>query len=406
MSLRRYRELLAIPGAPALYLAAWLGRLPYGMLIVALILLLREHGFEYGAVGVVTAASGFSIGISAPLVSRIIDRVGQTKPLVTMAALTVVTGVALVTAAEAGAGVALLTVLAFAGGLSVPPVSPSLRTLLPDLVGRERLDTAFAFDALQLELVFILGPLFAATLATAISPEAAFLTAVALQAGGALGVAASPASRRWRPAAADPGGRRAGALSLPGFATLVAALAVGAIALGVLEIGIAAFAEEHGSRDDTGWLFALWGVGSLAGGLWYGAREWRTPTYTRFLIVTGMLTAGLTPLPLADSMPVFAALVIVAGFGLAPSAAATYSLIDEIAPATARTEAYAWQIVGYVSGSAAGAWLAGAVVDGAGVAAALACAPLAAAAGLLIALAGRRSLTARARPSPRSGAPR
>jgi predicted MFS family arabinose efflux permease len=56
------------------------------------------------------------------------------------------------------------------------------------------------------------------------------------------------------------------------------------------------------------------------------------------------------------------------------------------------TEAYAWQIVGYVAGSAAGAWLGGVVVDLVGVAAALACAPASAALGLLVALARRRSL--------------
>ena len=85
--------------------------------------------------------------------------------------------------------------------------------------------------------------------------------------------------------------------------------------------------------------------------------------HVRFLVVSGVLAAGLAPLPLAGSMPVFAVLVIVAGLGLAPSTAAGYSLIGELAPEGAITEAYAWQIVGYVGGSAAGAWLAGVVVE-------------------------------------------
>ena len=147
-------------------------------------------------------------------------------------------------------------------------------------------------------------------------------------------------------------------------------------------------------------------MGSLAGGLWYGARKWRLPSHLRFLVVTGVFAAGLAPLPLADSMPVFAVLVIVAGLGLAPSTAAAYSLIGDLAPAGAVTEAYSWQIVGYVAGSAVGAWLAGVLVEHVGVATALACAPLAAALGLLVALAGRRAITASARPSPRSAAPR
>jgi MFS family permease len=260
----------------------------------------------------------------------VIDRVGQTRVLVTTAGA--LTGVGLVVAVLAGAGTAVLTLLALAAGLTVPPVSPSLRTLLPGLVGRERLDTAFAFDALQLEGVFISGPLLAAAIATVFSPEVAVLTGVAMQTGGALGVATTPASRRWRPAEREPGSTRAGALSIPGIRTLVVSLGLTAISLGVLEIGIPAFAEREASRSDAGWLFALWGVGSLAGGLWYGARSWGAPAHVRFLVVSGVLVAGLAPLPLAGSMPAFAVLVIAAGLGLAPSTTACYSLVGELAP--------------------------------------------------------------------------
>jgi predicted MFS family arabinose efflux permease len=389
---RRYRELLSIPGVAPLLLAAGAARLPYGMFILALILLLRAQGFDYAEVGIVTAASGFSVGVSAPVLGRVIDRVGQTWVLVATAAMTVVTGVALAVAALSGAGVALLTVLAFAGGLSVPPVGPTLRTLLPGLVGRERLDTAFALDALQVELAFVLGPLLAAALAAGISPEVGYLTGVILQAAGALAVAANPASRRWRPAPHEPGSRRAGALSLPGLRLLLVPLMLSAVSLGVLEIGIAAFAEQHGTRDDSGWLFALWGAGSLAGGLWYGARDWRAPLHARFLAVTAAMAVCLVPLPLAGSLPAFAACVIVAGLALAPSTTATYSLVSELAPTTATTEAYAWVIVCFVAGSAAGAWLAGVVVESVSVAAALACAPLAGALALLVALASRRAI--------------
>jgi len=374
-------------------LAVSFGRLPYGMNILALILLLRAAGFDYAEVGIVTAASGLSVGLAAPVMGRLIDRVGQTKVLLTAAFFTVLSGTAFVIAVLGGAGLTPVTILAFLTGLMVPPVSPSLRALLPGLVGRDRLDTAFALDALLLELVFITGPLLAAGIATAISPEVAFLTGVALQAAGGLGVAASPHSRAWRPAPREPGTRRRGALSTAGIRVLVLTLALTAVSLGVLEITIAAFAEEHATRDDAGWLFTLWSAGSLAGGLWYGAREWRLPSHLRFVVVTAVLTAGLAPLPLAGSMPVFAVLVIVAGLGLAPSTAAAYSLIGDLAPKGAVTEAYSWQIVGYVAGSALGAWLAGVLVEHAGVGPALACAPLACALGLLVALAGRRAIT-------------
>lgn len=393
MGLRRYRELLRVPGLAPLMLATFIGRLPYGMNILAVILLLRAAGFDYAEVGIVTAASGFSVGVAAPVLGRMIDRVGQTRVLLTAAAFTAVSGTLFVVAVLEGASLTPVALLAFAAGLATPPVSPSLRALLPGLVGRGRVDTAFALDALLLEFVFIFGPLLAAAIAAGISPEVAFLTGVALQAAGGIGVAASPHSRRWRPAPHDPGTRRAGALATPGLRVLVLTLTLTAVSLGVLEIGIAAFAERESTRDDAGWLFALWSVGSLVGGLWYGAREWRLPPHVRFVVCTGVLTAGVAPLPLAGSMPVFAVLVIFAGLGLAPSAAAAYALIGDLAPASAVTESYAWQIVGYVAGSAIGAWLAGVVVEQVGVGAALACAPVAAASGLLVALAGRRAIT-------------
>lgn len=393
MGLGRYFDLLRAPGAPRLIGAAAIGRLPYGMNVLALIFLLRAQGVSFAEVGAITGASGLAVGVTVPLLGRLIDRVGQTRVLVATATLRLASDAALVTAALSGSGTVVLVALAVSAGASTPPVSPCMRTLWPRLVARDRLDTAFAFDALQLEVVFIFGPLLAAALATAISPEVAFITAATMQGAGALAFASAPASRAWRAERLPEGGRR-GALSAPGMRALVAALSFAAVAVGILEIGIPAFAEMEGSRSDSGWLFALWGAGSLAGGLWYGARQWRADAWRRFLIVFAILALGLAPLAVAASLPVFAALMVVAGLGLAPFTAAGYSLVGELAPPEALTEAYAWQIVAFVAGGAIGAWLAGVLVDALSVRAALACAPLAAGLGWLVAMAGGRRLTA------------
>jgi MFS family permease len=388
--MRRYLDLIRTPGVAPLLVAGAIGRLPYGMNILALILLLRAEGLSYAEVGVVTGASGLAVGLTAPLLGRAVDRSGQTRVLVSCACVALAAEVALAVAALSGAGVLALAMIALVGGASTPPVSSSMRTLWPDLVGRERLDTAFAFDALQLEIFFITGPLIVVGIAAAASPQAAFLSGAAMLAAGAIAFAATPASRRWRPTRGD-GPAPGGALAAPGMRTLVAAFVLGGVSLGALEIAIPAFAEQEGSRGDSGWLFALWALGSLAGGLWYGARRWRLPAARRFVIITGALALGLAPLPLAGSLVVFAVLVTVAGLALAPSTAAAYSLIGELAPEGSTTEAYGWQIVGYVLGGACGAWLGGILVDEWSVAAALALAPVMATCVTLVAMAGLRS---------------
>jgi MFS family permease len=392
---RPYLDLIRAPGAGPLLIGGTIGRIPYGMEVVAIILLLRAAGLSYAEVGLVTGIGGVTMVLTSPAIARLVDRLGQTPVLLTTAVLSLATQAGLLAAAVSGAGVVPIALLAAAAGAVVPPVSPCMRTLWPELVERDRLDTAYAFDALQLEVFFIVGPLLAAGIATAVSPEAAYATSFTLEAVGGLVFAASRVSRRWRPAERDEDEPRPRVLGTPGLRTLFGSLAVGAVALGVLEIGIAAFAEREGSRSDTGWLFAVWGLGSLVGGLWYGARRWRATADVRFLWVSGALAVGLAPLPLAGSLPVFAVLVAVAGLGLAPSTAAAYSLVGELAPPEAMTEAYAWQIVAYVGGASVGAWLAGALVEGLSVEAALACAPVVAAGALAVAVSGRRSLAPR-----------
>jgi MFS family permease len=59
--------------------AAAVGRLPYGMLVLALILLLRAEGFSYAETGLVTGASGLAVGATAPVLGRVVDSVGQTR---------------------------------------------------------------------------------------------------------------------------------------------------------------------------------------------------------------------------------------------------------------------------------------------------------------------------------------
>jgi MFS family permease len=390
--LRRYIELLRAPQVGRQFVAGSIGRLPYGMVALATILTLRHFGFSYAEVGLVAGAWGLATGATAPLLGRLVDRLGQTRVLVWTACGCAAGQVALLAAASQRAPVAGLVALAMAAGAASPPIGPCMRALWPGLVPAERLDTAFTLDALQLELIFIVGPISTSVLATSLSPQVAFATATACQAGGALVFAAAPASRAWRPEPFSDDGPRLGALSSAGIRVLVGALAIAALSLGVLEIGITAFAEHEGSRADAGWLFALWSVGSLAGGLWYGARRWQGSPDRRFLAVSALFALGLVPLPLAGSLAAFGVLVTVAGLALSPSSAIGYSLVGSLAPAGAVTEAYAWQIVAYVGGSALGAWLAGVMVDAVSVEAALACAPLAAAAGLALALAGRRSL--------------
>jgi hypothetical protein len=300
--------------------------------------------------------------------------------------------------ARGGASVALLCVLCFFAGALVPPLSPCMRALWGSLLdGEHELQSAYALDAIIIELAFIVGPLLAAGIAAAVSPSAAVLVSAALAGGGGLTFAVSRASRALRGRAGTrhwAGPLRAAGIRVLGLTSFGLGFANGALA-----IALTAFGARHGSPEAVGPLISIQAVASMAGGLWYGSRHWDAPLENRYAIALSLLAAGFLPLLFASSIASMGALIILAGVTLAPSTAIEYVLIDRITPAGTATEAFGWVITATVAGAGLGSAVAGAVVNGGHVTLGLLLSLAGAAAGALAAAAGRGALRASARPA-------
>jgi MFS family permease len=391
MNLRRYMEVLRTPGVARLAVFSTLGRLPFAIVPLSIVLLMREEAYDYGQIGAVVGAEALAVGVTAAFVGRLVDTVGRRRVILVTGAFTVLFLCAETAAILSGAAVWLLVAVAALQGATIPPISASMRALWARLMPEETLESAYAFDAIQLELVFVVGPLIAAGLATAISPAAGLLLCAGFYALAATGFATAPAARAAAPDEHVDRGRP-GALRSAGMRTLVGAGAITAISFGALEVALPAFAEEEGSKSAVGLLLTVWAVGSVAGGLWYGARTWRAPVERRFLVLMALLALGSAPLALAPSITVMALLLVLTGLALAPLATTEYALVHRLAPAGTATEAYSWQTVANVVGAGAGSLIGGLLADKVGVEWALASAGIACGAGFLVALAGRRSL--------------
>jgi MFS family permease len=392
VNLGRYIEVLRSPGVARVALFALMGRLPFGVLPLSIVLFMRHEHYDYGQIGAVLAAEALAVAATAVFVGRLVDRLGHAPVLLATGSVTGIAICGLSVAIATDAPLPLLVVLSALQGATVPPVSASMRALWVELVHEDNLDAAYAFDSVALELAFIVGPLIAAGLATGWTPLAGTLLCAGLYSGAAFGFAASPASRAWRPAEAAER-TRAGALRAAGIRTVVASACIAAISFGVLEVALTAFAEDEGSRGAVGPLITVWAIGSVVGGLAYGSRTWRSPPAHRLLLLTALLGLTALPLPFAESLVAMGAFLFVTGLALAPLGATEYSLIGMLAPAGTETEAYSWQIVANTTGYAAGAFFAGILIDQASVDWALGSASIACGLALLVALGGRRTLT-------------
>ena len=392
-----YLRILRRPYVRRLVVTSLIARIPIGMYALALILLVRERTGSYAAAGAVSAVFTIASSVASPVVGRLADRTGHRRVLMPLALVHAAGLTALALAANARAGTAVLAVLAAFSGAVLPPVSGSIRSLWSGpLPGDARnRATGLALETALIDLVFTAGPPLVAGLIFIGSPELAVITAGAMVLVGTVGYSLTPVPGIDEPRP-RPASQRA-PIALAGLRTLVLVLAPQGAAFGVIEVALPAFAAQRGSAASVGLLFAVIAIASLIGGLWFGARVWRSSILRRFIVLSAIFAAGFALLLLADSIVEMGLALIVSGATLAPTMACAFMVVDRIAPRESLVEAYNWLSLATAAGAASGVAAGGLVVEHAGIPIALVTAVGCATLGLLVMVV--RAGTLRERPA-------
>jgi MFS family permease len=363
MSLGVYGQLLRKRQVQVVVGSSIVAGLSVGIALPIVLLVEGETG-SFASAGAVTGALAIASGVSSPLRGRLLDRHGQSRTLPWMALGSAVALWALVWATLAGTPLVVPIACATLAGLLHAPMLSSTRPLWADLVDDPtQLTSAYALQAVLLEVFFIAGPLVAAALIALGSAAAAVVAIAGAELLGVLAFAATPASRAWRGERRTLGG--AGAMASAGMRTLVAVdIPLGAM-FGVFDVAVPAFAKGHGAAAAAGAVLAALAVGSMLGGIYYGARA-RRATATRYALLIAILAASSAPLAIAGSIAVLGLLMGVAGLLVAPMNSVGLALIDDVAPPGTAAEATSWIGAAYQGGLALGTTFAGAVVAGVG----------------------------------------
>jgi MFS family permease len=364
--LSAYRTVLGKPGAAAFSASGFLARLPISMVTLGIVLLISARTDSYGLAGGISAAFVIAGCLASLLQGRLIDRLGQARVLLPAVLACTVSLSLLVWAVEAGYRVPLPHVFAAMAGATMPAVGAAVRarwTHVLDNVGERQ--TAFAFEAVVDEAIFLSGPPLATVLATTVHPAAGLVAAIV---AGLVGTIVFTSLRRTEPPA-HPGRTDTGArVAMPWWQLLPVALisfALGGL-FGSTEVVTVAFAESVGDKAVAGVLLALWALGSLLAGAITGAVTWRTGPAMRMRIGVVALTALMAPTPLIGSSIAMAVLLFLAGFAIAPTLIGAVSFIEQTVPVSRLTEGIAMLHMTMAAGIAPGAAVAGVVVDRAG----------------------------------------
>jgi predicted MFS family arabinose efflux permease len=156
---------------------------------------------------------------------------------------------------------------------------------------------------------------------------------------------------------------------------------------------VPAACQAAGSKGATGPLLAIWGLGSMLGGL-LAARAAPADAARWIVLLLAALGIGDLALVPVSALSGLAPLLLVAGAAIAPLLGIAYSVVERVTPGGGQTEAFAWLTTAIGVGIAGGSALAGALVDAGGPGAGFAAAAAAGLVACAVTSARRSSLAA------------
>jgi MFS family permease len=396
--LTTYRRVLGLPGALVFSLSGLVARLPISMVSLGIVLLVSTRTGSYSLAGSVSAAYLIANALFAVLQARLIDRLGQSRVLPVSVGVFAVGLSAMMAAVETDVDAPWPHLCAALSGAAMPQIGSCVRArwslLVPD---KQALHTAFSFEAVVDETVFILGPALVTVLATTVHPLAGLTTAVV---AAVIGTAVLVGQRRTEPPATGAT-RLHGVDPMPWrvlWPLIACAATMGAL-LGGAEVATVALSDELGSKPLSGLMLALWALGSLLSGVATGALHLRASNATRFR--WGMLALGLLmlPLPFVGGFVPLGFFLFLSGFAISPTLIASFAWIEETVPSGRLTEGIALFTTGLAAGLAPGAALVGLVVDASGASASFWVTAVAGLVGAVLAFVAARVTAASPSPS-------
>ncbi len=376
-----YGTLFRTPGGLKFSIAGVIGRMPIAMDSLALIFIVVAASGSYAIAGALSAVASIIISLSGPFWARMADQKGQRRIILTVLPLRL-----------AGFSLFIFLVLSHApiwswflsiilaeltsintGGLIrsrwLHVLSPDKSTTAEDESDRHIINTAYSYEAIMDEVVFIIGPIIAITLATSIAPSAGVFAGMAFI---AIGLPALAAQRATEP---PPAPRHHKSPHPPVIknksvqAIVIPTALVGGF-FGAIAIAVVAFAEAHGAPAKAAIILALWAVGSAIAAVINGVIKWKVPPAARFIIFLVALTLLSLPMIFVGNVLWLTIALFFNGFAVAPLIVNAYAVVESAVPTEQITETLTWVVAGMPLGGAASIALTGWVIEKYGVEAA------------------------------------
>jgi len=378
----QYAEMMRLPGAPWFVVTSAIARLPVTMASIAFLIYVQRMTGTFADSGMVSGSVLVGMACGTVAQGRLIDIFGIRRALAPVLVLFSLVAAVNFAAVESHAPVVVLAASAFLFGVTQPSVSPASRAVwAKELPSGRVLEAALTYEAISLEVFFILGPALAGMLAALPWAGTGLLVTVVLLVGGSMAFLAMPLVGRAGRSESKGAERRLERIESKrqsralvhnrGLHTLVLITGGFGILLGTVEVVAPAVAVDAGHLALGGALIGAWSLTSVGFGLVYGTRPWPQALHRRapFLLAAFALLIAMMAIP--HSFVGFVIALMIAGTLITPQSTVHSLLVDRVAPAAASGEAFAWVVTAVTLGLGLGQGSAGLVFARYGAAPAL-----------------------------------
>ena len=362
-----YRKLFAVPGALRFSIAGSIARLPISMTLLSITFVIVHVKHSYTLAGTVATGAALISTVFSPTWSRYADRLGQRKVLRYTIPFYIAFDLIFLFAISHHAPTYVWMTAIFLAEVFLPNVGGLTRRRWLWVLNDDRvmINTAYSYEALMDEIIFIIGPLVATSAATFISPAAGMIMGFSFMAVGTT-LFISQRSTEPAPFKKDESGEHGFVLAMPVVqAVFFPFIFIGAF-FSATNLTVVGYAQQHHDAPYTGLVLAIWAAGSGVAAIFNGSIKWKLKDASRFRINLVAILVLSIPFFFIHSMVALAIALFLSGIGVAPLIVAGYNVAEKSVPAEKVTETLSWVIAGLSLGGALPGTLTGHIIDSQG----------------------------------------
>ena len=348
---------MAMPHVLILAISAFPARLAYGMIGLGIFFKVQQSSGSVALAGLAMGCSGIAGSVTAGIRGSVIDRWGQKWPI----RILVPSYASAILLFNTMHSKESLIITALILGATAPPINLSVRPLWKDIVPEDYLRTAYALDSSMMSVTSVIGPVLITALSLSSHPALGLATTSALMLIGGTALAFTKVSRDWIPEKKAKGQQklwRDRAIQLLMFEGCFIGFG-----WGVFDVAVPAFATQEGVASRVAWIFAVFGIFNVIGGLLGGLVSKKLPPLSALLRAYAAWVLVCAPIVL--TYPNWSMAFVGAFIGFVGGAVQVFyfEVLEAVRPQGSQTSSLGW--IWSVEGSfmAAGAAVGGYVCE-------------------------------------------